>query len=80
MVTNTDVANPFSKNKVVLPPKFLDSHASIGFVLQTPNALTTKTPILSRFVRAHTYIKNKWWEFWYTLRPQCVHVYTLAYM
>jgi len=29
------------------------------------NASTTKAPILSRLVRAHTYIKYNMWEFWY---------------
>ena len=65
MVTNTDVANSFLQNTAVLPPKLLDSDASNGFVLKAPNTSTTKAPILSRFMRAHAYIKKKRWEFWY---------------
>ena len=63
MVTNTDVANPFLQNKVVLQPCFLDSDASNGFVLQAPNASTTKAPILSHLMRAHTYIKTSGVDF-----------------
>ena len=64
MVTKTDVANPFLKNEVVLPPCFLDNDVSIWCVLQVPYAFTTKAPNLSRLVRAHTYIKHKRRRFW----------------
>ena len=87
---------------VVLPPNILDSEALIRYVHLAPYASTIKAPPLSLFVRAHTYIKHKWWKFWHPylfgsigvsnnwnpnifiarwpLRPQCVHVYTLAYI
>ena len=47
------------------PPNFLDSDASIWCVHLAHHAYAIKAPILSRHVRAHTYIKHKWWRFWY---------------
>ena len=53
------------QSMVILPPNFLDSDASIGYVHQAHHASTTKAPFLSRHVRVHTYIKHKRWRFWY---------------
>ena len=53
------------QNMVVLPPNFPDSGTSILYVHLAPYASTTKAHILSRHVRAHTYIKHKWCGFWY---------------
>ena len=41
------------------PNNFLDSDASIGYVHLAPHISTIKAPTLSRFVRAHAYIKYK---------------------
>ena len=49
---------------MVLPPNFFDSGAS-NFYNHLAHASTTKAPILSRHVRAHTYIKYNRSEFWY---------------
>ena len=56
---------------VVFPPNFLDSDVSICSVHQV-HASTIKAPILSHLVKAHTYITNKWCEFWcpHFLGPQ----------
>ena len=51
------------QNIVVLLPNFLDSDASIGYVHLPPHASTTKAPILSRHVRAYTYIKQRGGDF-----------------
>ena len=72
MVIKTNIANRFLQNEIVLPPCFLHSDASNGF------ASTTKAPILSRLVRAHTYIKNNWCEFWYPNLFKLLRVSTLS--
>ena len=46
------------QTKVILPPNFLDSDASILYV-HLAHTSTTKAPNPSRHVRAHTYIKQE---------------------
>jgi len=66
MVTNIDVANFISTNQrwsSPLTPLILVP--SIVFVHRAQFASTTKAPILSRLVRAHTYVKSNWCGLWY---------------
>ena len=67
MVINADVANFISPNtKWPSHLKLFDSGASIDIPIKLQYVSTTKASILSRLVRAHTYINNNYCGFWYS--------------